>query len=155
MIPGAALGVFIVLSAPAGGAGAEEAGREIPVPTTVAIPAGDFVAGSDRDEREAAYALDEAAYGHSTTRQGQWYEGERKRGRHETGPYRITVTPITNAEYAAFVARTGHRAPDVDPETWAGYGLIHPFQRTRRHAWSEGRPPPETGRPSGGDGRPR
>ncbi len=145
MIPGAALGVFIVLSAPAGGAGAEEAGREIPVPTTVAIPAGDFVAGSDRDEREAAYALDEAAYGHSTTRQGQWYEGERKRGRHETGPYRITVTPITNAEYAAFVARTGHRAPDVDPETWAGYGLIHPFQRTRRHAWSEGRPPPKRG----------
>ena len=139
--PGVILWVAIALSAPASGADAKKAGRDIPVPTTVAIPAGSFVAGSDRNEREAAYALDEAAYGHSTTRQGRWYEGDRTRGRHETGAYRITVTPITNAEYAAFVARTGHRAPDVDPVTWAGYGLIHPFQRTRRHAWTGGRPP--------------
>ena len=139
--PCAVLWVVIVLSALARGTGAKEADREIPVPITVAVPAGSFVAGSDRDEREAAYVLDEAAYGHSTTRQGRWYEGERKRGRRETGTYRITATPITNTEYAAFVARTRHRAPDVDPETWTGYGLIHPFQRTRRHAWTGGLPP--------------
>ena len=139
------LGVVIVLSAPASGPTAEEVGRETPVPTTVAIPAGAFVGGSDRNEREAAYALDEAAYGHSATRRGRWYEGERKRERRETDDYRITVTPITNAEYAAFVAQNGRRAPDVDPATWVGYGLIHPFQRTRRHAWTGGRPPRERG----------
>ncbi len=28
--------------------------------------------------------------------------------------------------------------PDVDPQTWAGYRLIHPYGRTRRHAWTDG-----------------
>jgi len=44
------------------GAGAVEA------PETVAVPAGPFLMGSERAEREAAYRLDEAAYGHSRTR---------------------------------------------------------------------------------------
>ena len=111
-------------------------------PAVVDIPAGPFIAGSDRAEREAAYRLDEAAYGHSRTREGRWYEGERPRETLELPAFAITRTLITNRLYAAFVAATGHRAPDVDPRTWAGYGLIHPYERTRRHAWRGGRPPP-------------
>ena len=49
--------------------------------------------------------------------------------------FAITATPITNAQYAVFVAATGHPAPGVDAKTWSGYGLIHPIARTRRHAW--------------------
>ena len=50
-------------------------------------------------------------------------------------------TLITNAQYAAF--RRGHRAPGArcgrgDLES---YRLIHPYERTRRHAWSGGQPP--------------
>jgi len=116
--------------------------QAIPVPSTVTVPAGPFIAGSDRAEREAAYRLDEAAYGHTRTRQWKWYENEPIRQTLSTGPYDITVTPVTNDQYAAFVAATGHRVPDVDPETWAGYRLIHPYERTRRHAWRDGRPPP-------------
>ena len=74
-------------------------------------------------------------------RDSKWYEREAPRGPAETAAYEITVSPITNAEYAAFVAATGHPAPDVDPETWKGYRLIHPYERTRRHAWSNGKPP--------------
>ncbi len=49
--------------------GAVAAGAvEFSVPQTVAIPTGPFVAGSNLSEREAAYRLDEAAYGHSRTR---------------------------------------------------------------------------------------
>lgn len=114
---------------------------EPPVPTLVAVPAGPFVAGSDRAEREAAYRLDEAAYGHGRTREWKWYENEPARAERALAGFEITRTPITNAQYAAFVAATGHRAPDVEAETWRGYGLIHPFARTRRHAWAEGRPP--------------
>ncbi|NIA70202.1 formylglycine-generating enzyme family protein [Pelagibius litoralis] len=110
-------------------------------PEVIGIPGGAFVAGSDRAEREAAYGLDEAAYGHSRTREGRWYEGERPRGGVTLPAYDITRTAITNRLYAAFVASTGHPAPDVDPRTWAGYGLIHPYERTRRHAWQAGRPP--------------
>ena len=115
---------------------------EVPVPALVEVPAGPFVAGSDDAEREYGYRLDEAAYGHSRTRERGWYDRERPRGPLSLGRFLITRTLITNAQYAAFVEATGYRAPDVDPETWKGYRLIHPYARTRRHAWAEGRPPP-------------
>lgn len=132
--------LFLCLTVPIGGA-ARAGDDPLPVPATIDIPAGPFIAGSDRAEREAAYRLDAAGYGHNITREQGWYESELPRRRAGTGAYAITLTPITNEQYAAFVAATGHPAPDVDAKTWAGYGLIHPYARTRRHAWAEGRPP--------------
>lgn len=112
-----------------------------PVPQVADIPAGPFIAGSDPAEREYAYRIDAAAYGHALTREQGWYEGERARGMAETGAYAITVTPITSRQYAAFIAATGHSAPGVDRPTWKSYGLVHPFELTRRFAWSDRRPP--------------
>jgi formylglycine-generating enzyme required for sulfatase activity len=122
-----------------GGLAAEGAGP--PLPALLEIPAGSFIAGSDRAEREYGYVLDEAAYGHSRTRQWKWYENEADRGPRETGAFQITRDLITNDLYAAFIAATGRPAPDVDAATWAGYKLVHPFERTRRHAWRQGTPP--------------
>ena len=111
------------------------------VPETIAIAPGPFIVGSDRAEREAAYQLDEAAYGHSITRKNAWYEDEPPRQTREIAGYLITRTPITNAQYAAFVAAAGHPHPDVSPSVWRSYRLIHPWERTRRHAWAGGRIP--------------
>lgn len=120
-------------------AGAEE---KIPeTPETIEIPQGVFISGSGPAEREAAYRLDEAAYGHSRTREWGWYDSERKRGEINTTRYRITKTLITNAQYRVFVRETGYPAPDVDEDTWNSYGLVHPYKRTRRHAWKNGAPP--------------
>ena len=116
-------------------------GAELVLPDVVEIPAGPFIMGSDAAERETGYQLDESAYGHSTTRLRGWYEAERQPGQVETGRFVITATPITNRQYAAFVAATGHPAPDVDRQTWDAYSLIHPYDRTRSHAWRNGRPP--------------
>jgi len=129
-----------------GGVGAQA--QDVVVPPLVDVPAGAFIAGSDGEEREAAYRLDEAAYGHSVTRQRQWYARERPRGTQRLPAYRITVTPITNAQYAAFVAATGHAMPDVDEGTWRSYRLAHPYGRARRHAWrvdalGAAQPPPQ------------
>ncbi len=118
------------------------AGGATPVPDLISIPAGLFWSGSDQAERELGYRLDEAAYGHSRTRQNRWYDVEYKKKQRQTGAYRITPTLITNAQYRGFVTTTGHPAPEVDPATWKSYGLIHPYSRTRRHAWSDGLPPP-------------
>ena len=115
---------------------------EVPVPALVEVPAGPFIAGSDAAEREYGYRLDEAAYGHSRTRERGWYDRERRRETRSLAGFLITRTPVTNADYAAFVSATGRRAPDVDPDTWRSYRLIHPYERTRRHAWVAGRPPP-------------
>ncbi len=111
---------------------------DVSLPETIKIPAGPFIIGSDRTEREAAYRLDEAAYGHQRTRQWKWYENEPDRQILELPAYAITRAPITNAQYAAFVVASGHPAPDVDRDTWVGYKLIHPYERTRRHAWGDG-----------------
>ena len=40
------------------------------------MPVEPFIAGSGRAEREHAYRYDEAACGHSATREQRWYEGE-------------------------------------------------------------------------------
>ncbi len=116
-------------------------GRPDPLPEVVQVPAGPFITGSDRAEREAAYRLDEAAYGHSVTREQRWYEGEGARREVELPAFSIMRAPVTNRLYAAFVAATGHRPPDVSAAEWRGYGLVHPFERTRRHAWHGGVPP--------------
>lgn len=110
-------------------------------PATVPIPAGSFIAGSDKAEREAGYRLDERAYGHSRTREWGWYDDERPRRRHHLPAFEITRTPISNAQYGAFIAATGHPAPEVERTTWKSYRLIHPYTRTRRHAWRNGKPP--------------
>ncbi len=132
------------LLAACAGPGAAAPGQP-PEPDLVAIPAGPYIQGSDRREREAAYLLDEAAYGHNRTRLRKWYENEPARQTVELPAFEIARGPITNALYAAFVTATGYRAPDVDRATWRGYGLIHPYQRTRRHAWTGGTYPPGRG----------
>jgi len=112
-----------------------------PLPPLVTIPAGPFLRGSDRAERDAAYTLDERAYGHQVTRQQRWYESEYPRASLTLDAYQITLTPITNRQYRAFVRATGHRMPDVEPALWRSYGLIHPYDRARRHAWIDGEVP--------------
>ncbi len=119
--------------------------KPVPLPATVVVPQGVFIMGSNDDEREAAYRMDEAAYGHSATREKGWYNREFFRREVETGAYNITLRPITNRQYARFVAATGHRAPDMDEATWKSYGLNHPYKRTRKHAWRDGKPPPDRG----------
>ena len=115
---------------------------DVPAPALVEVPGGAFIIGSDGFEREAAYRLDEQAYGHSRTRQWKWYDREAARTTATTAAFAITRAPITNAQYAAFVGDTGHPAPDVRPDVWRSYGLIHPYERTRRHAWRNAAPPP-------------
>lgn len=123
------------------GAGARAKPSSSAIPAVIRIPAGPFITGSDKAERDYAYALDAAAYGSPITRKQKWYDGERPRGSAETGAFEIARTPVTNAQYAAFVAATGHPAPDVDPKTWQSYGFIHPYERTRKYAWVKGKPP--------------
>lgn len=74
------------------------------------------------------------------TRKSRWYDVE-TRATLALPAFRITRNLITNAQYAKFIAATGHSAPDVDAETWDGYRLVHPYGRTRCHAWIDGQPP--------------
>ena len=142
-ISGAIAGLLTAGHASAGDAFAGHAfAGDVAIPQTVMIPAGAAIAGSDAAEREAAYTLDTAAYGHSVTREQGWYEAEPERHSVVVAAFNIMRTAVTNAEYAAFITASGHAAPDVTAEVWQSYGLIHAFERTRRHAWVGGVVPP-------------
>ncbi len=117
----------------------EESG--VAAPETVTIPAGRFVQGSSAEQREYAYQLDELAYGHTRTRDKGWYDNELEPVWVELPAYAITRSPITNAQYAAFVEASGHPAPEVDQATWLSYRLRYGYGATRPYAWSEGLPP--------------
>jgi len=107
------------------------------IPKLIEIPAGIFIMGSDADERELAYHLDELAYHESITREQGWYEAELPRQFVESETFCITAMPITNNQYASFIAATQHRAPSVDRKTWTSYKLIHPFESTQRFTWNQ------------------
>lgn len=139
--PIALLGLSLLLGLAAAGVAMGELPASL-VPVLVNVSGGAFIRGSDRAEREAAYLLDEAAYRHRITREQGWYEKELDRTLVETPAFSISKNLITNRQYAAFVAQTGHRVPDVDEATWASYRLIHPYARTRRFAWTGGEVPP-------------
>lgn len=109
--------------------------RDIESPKVIFIPAGEFIAGSNHQEREYAYDLDQQAYEHDKTRKRKWYENELPRNTLTTKAYKITSTPITNAQYAVFISATNHPAPFVSEEEWENYGLVHPYERAKGYLW--------------------
>jgi len=104
-------------------------------PEVVDIPAGPFVFGSNEQEREYAYQLDEKSYGHSVTRTSGWYRSEPALQTIELESFQITKNLITNLQYQEFLRATNHPPPTVDEPTWRSYGLVHPYSRTARHRW--------------------
>lgn len=104
----------------------------IALPEFVHIPAGPFITGSDRPEREYAYRLDAQGYGHRITRERRCYENERERQTVTIGAFDIMKNLVSNRDYLRFIESTGYQAPDVDRQTWESYGLIHPYERTCR-----------------------
>jgi formylglycine-generating enzyme required for sulfatase activity len=94
-------------------------------PEMVAIPAGDFLMGSDDGE-----------------------EDERPVHRVGLDEFWIGVQPVTNGEYAAFVRASGHRAPGVYElplvVTAGDGGREEVFRRTsERYEWPGGEAPRE------------
>lgn len=118
-----------------------QAANQNELPALTEITSGTFISGSNLQEREYAYRLDEVAYGSSVTRKQGWYDSELPRTSAYTDTFCITTTPVTNQQYAVFIQESGWQAPDVDRMTWDAYGLNHSFESTRRFAWINGAMP--------------
>lgn len=118
------------------------AAAEPVAPETVLVPKGDYLAGSSAAERERAYRLDEAAYGHAVTRESGWYDGELRQETVSVNGFSIMRTPVTNRDYADFISGTGRPPPAISRHDWSAQGLIHPYDRVLRHAWRDGSYPP-------------
>ncbi|WP_245881128.1 formylglycine-generating enzyme family protein [Thalassospira marina] len=113
----------------------------IQTPEMTVVPAGWFWQGSDAIERDYAYRIDEQIYGQDVAHRNRWYDSEITKWRIYLPQFEISTTPVTNAQYAAFVKDAGYPAPGVTKEIWDTYGLVHGFEATRPFTWKKGLPP--------------
>ena len=99
---------------------------------------GPFWMGSDSAERRLAYRLSSQA-----VRDARWFEAELARGRVTLRGFCIDRALVTQAEYAAFVAQTGHRPPGIRKDDYLRQGfLVHDYDReVTPYLWQNGNPP--------------
>jgi len=105
----------------------------------IVIPEGHFVSGSTPEERAVAYDDYETTAGKDTARLERWFEREASRHGVELPAFRIDLMPVTQAQFAEFVA-TEHAAPPVVADADPSIGLDFATQ-VSRFAWKDGRPP--------------
>lgn len=103
----------------------------------VAVPAGPFWMGSDAEERRRAYAQSSRF-----VREARWFDAELERRRVTLPPFCIDRFLVSQRDYAAFGAATGHRAPGISREDYIRQGfLVHGYAEVRPYLWRDGTPP--------------
>jgi formylglycine-generating enzyme required for sulfatase activity len=108
----------------------------------IVIPAGQYIAGSTPEEREQAYDDFFAASGKETARDNHWFDREEDRHPTDLPAYSIDLMPVTNAQYAEYVAAGGAPAPTMDEATWKAQGFSQTWpDEVVRFAWVDGKPP--------------
>lgn len=103
------------------------------------VPGGPFWMGSDAAERKLAGELSSLE-----TRQARWFDAELPRRQTTISAFCIDRTLVTQAQYARFVAATGHRAPGITREEYQRQGfLVHDWDLEVRPYFWRGNKPPE------------
>ncbi|MBV8761551.1 MAG: SUMF1/EgtB/PvdO family nonheme iron enzyme [Deltaproteobacteria bacterium] len=108
----------------------------------LAIPAGQYIAGSTPEERAQAYDDYTSTAHNDVAREHQWFDGEDDRHVAHSVAFRIDLMPVTQAEYGEFVTATGAPAPAIDEATWKKQGYIQDYAtQVARFNWKDGAPP--------------
>ncbi|NET38265.1 MAG: formylglycine-generating enzyme family protein, partial [Cyanothece sp. SIO1E1] len=113
----------------------------------VLIPAGEFVAGSDRTERDYGYRIsaqvsaqtpDQIRQAEQQLRQRQWFEREPQPQVRSLPAFCMSRNLVTNAEYQTFVQATGHRLPGISAADYQRQGfLVHPYEEVKPYLWTQ------------------
>lgn len=109
----------------------------------IAIPAGRYVAGSTPEERATAYDDYQATAGTDVARERRWFEREEERHIARLPAFRIDLLPVTQAQYAEYVAAGHAPPPAIDEAAWQAQGFAQDHAtEVARFVWQGGRPPP-------------
>jgi formylglycine-generating enzyme required for sulfatase activity len=115
------------------------------------IPAGEFISGSDRQERDYGYRISAEAVVTEHTNQNdpakiaaaearlkddRWFERESDRQTHSLDSFCLAKNLVTNVEYQEFVLATGHRSPGITEAEYQTQGfLVHPYAEVKKFLW--------------------
>lgn len=108
----------------------------------IAVPAGQYVAGSTPEERQAAYDDYRDSAGADTARAQRWFDREEDRHVATLPAFRIDLMPVTQAQFAEFVRAGLAPPPAIEATAWAAQGFRQDFAtQVTRFVWRDGRPP--------------
>ncbi|MEL6816180.1 MAG: SUMF1/EgtB/PvdO family nonheme iron enzyme [Cyanobacteria bacterium J06598_3] len=109
------------------------------------VGGGDFIAGSDRTEREYAYRITAEGFADSPATVAAAEAGYRRRGWFDREPtqrtenlpsFCLSENLITNTDYQVFVRATGHRPPGISAEEYQTQGfLVHDYATVEPYLW--------------------
>lgn len=106
------------------------------------IAAGSYVLGSSDEEREQAYDDYLQSYGKDGARQRKWFQFEELSGTGELPAFLFDRHPVTQSQFAEFIASTGRQAPSIDSKTWKDQRFIQDYEsEVERFNWRNARPP--------------
>ena len=111
------------------------------------VGGGDFIAGSDRTEREYAYRISaegaagspgEVAEIEAKYREQGWFDREPARQTVNLPSFCMSENLITNVEYQVFVRATGHQIPGISETDYQEQGfLVHDYSVVKPYLWQQ------------------
>jgi toxoflavin biosynthesis protein ToxD len=117
----------------------------------VFVPAGKFIMGSDKAERDYAYRIsaeanhtnpEEIERSQSQLRSQHWFDREPQRQTKSLPDFCISRHLVTNAEYQTFIKATNYRIPGISETEYQQQGfLVHPYSEVKSYLWKNGTHP--------------
>lgn len=117
-------------------------------PSFVFIPSGEFIRGSDRQERDFAYNISAKAIANTPDAKDLAEQKLRRTGCFDREPSRQTASTssfclsrnlVTNREYKEFITATNHRIPSITEAEYQQQGfLVHPYSKVKEFLWQDG-----------------
>jgi len=113
----------------------------------VFIPPGEFILGSDREERDFAYKISAEAIASTPQaiaqaeqrlRQRAWFDREDPRQKLFLPGFCLSRNLVTNQEYQEFIQAKNHRSPGISEAEYQEQGfLFHPYSKVKAFLWNQ------------------
>ena len=123
-------------------------------PSFAFIPNGEFLQGSDEQERDYAYQISAQAAANSASGVAQakqqlqatgWFDRESDRVTTSLEAFCLSRNLVTNQEYQEFIRATNHRTPDISEADYQQQGFtVHPYDKVKEFLWTNNLYPSQT-----------
>ncbi len=108
----------------------------------IVIPEGKYIAGSTPEERGASYDDLLTATKSDAARDAKRFEREEARHQATLAAFTIDLLPVTQGQFAEFVAAGKASAPMIDEAAWQAQGFPNDYAtQVARFVWKTGTPP--------------